>query len=96
MKTWVRAVLIARRCADRELARVRGSGRQGELGARPYVGWTFLDKYETLKPRNDFLAGGRVGYFFTSDAEPRGVVPGPVHGDQQRHGQRGFDLNSGR
>ena len=43
-----------------------GGGERGDWEIGPYVGFGFLDDYETLSPDDDFLYGLRVGYFLGS------------------------------
>jgi len=41
------------------------NGQKGDWEFGPYAGYGVLDDYRVADPDNDFLYGGRVGYFFT-------------------------------
>src|SRR5262249_32249712 len=97
MKTWMRAVLIGA-----ALSLVAGSivsaapGDSGSWEVGPYVGWAFLDKYEGLKASNDFIGGGRLGYFVCSHASIEASYQVLSTQTNQTTGGRSFDLDSAR
>jgi outer membrane protein OmpA-like peptidoglycan-associated protein/outer membrane protein W len=97
MKTRVRAVFAG--AALLLAAGTVASAAPGDAGSwefGPYVGWAFLDKYDVLKPKNDFIAGGRLGFFITQNLSLEASYQVMGTETNTSTGQRDFDLNSGR
>jgi OOP family OmpA-OmpF porin len=98
MRTWVRVMFVGAALLVIAAGSVASAapGDQGSWEFGPYVGWTFLDKYEPLKPRNDFLAGARLGFFATSHLSFEASYQVLATETNNTTGQRDFDLDSAR
>jgi len=97
MKTWMRVMFVG--TALLLAAGMVASAAPGDAGSwefGPYVGWTFLDKYAPLKPRNDFLAGARLGFWATQNLSIEASYQVLSTETNNATGQNDFDLNSAR
>lgn len=75
------------------------SGAPGDKGSwefGPYVGAVLLDKYGALDPDNEFIGGGRLGFFMTPHISLEGAYQVLSTEARNARSRSDFDLDSSR